>query len=102
MAIKPVAKGEEFFASYGYGFDIAPPWYKDLFLQFMDQHPEEAGIIHKISGGRTKAQLLEAYEKYLKLGPETTMTDLTMGSLVKEEKKSEINQDATNQPAFNI
>ena len=62
QAIQPVVKGEEFFTSYAYSFDIAPPWYKDLLLQFMEQRPEETAIIQRASGGKSKAQLLEVLE----------------------------------------
>ena len=99
QAIQPVAKGEEFFASYSYSFDTAPPWYKDLLLQFMEQHPEERAIIQRASGGKSKAQLLEAYDKYLKLGPGATMSDLNMESTYKKDKESETK---TDQPSFNI
>ena len=34
-----IREGEEIFISYGFPFDVAPDWYKDLFLQFMLDHP---------------------------------------------------------------
>ena len=97
QAIQPVIKGEEFFANYGYSFDVAPAWHKDLLLQFMEEHPEETAAIQKASGGRTKAQLLEAYDKYLKLGPGATMHDPIMSS--KKDKESE---DKPDIPSCNI
>ena len=61
-----ISKGEEFTLSYGYKFDEAPPWYKDQFLEFMTKHPHQIGKIELISGGRSKEELLTAYENYLK------------------------------------
>ena len=101
-AIQPIAKGEEFFAKYGYSFDSAPVWYKDLFLHFMEQHPEEIEVIQRVSGGRTKEQLLEAYKKYMEMAPGTTMNDGTMGSTSTDDEESENKQDKTDQPSFNI
>jgi hypothetical protein len=40
--------------------------YKDLFLQFMKDHPEEVEAIGKYGKGRTRDQLLEVYRDYQK------------------------------------
>ena len=57
VSLESIPAGEELFANYGYGFDMAPRWYRDLFLKHMDEHPEDEFAIRKISAHRTKAQL---------------------------------------------
>lgn len=66
MANEDINEGEEFFASYGYSFESGPPWYKRLYLQFIDDHPEEVEAIQKNSNGRTKEELEEYFEAYMK------------------------------------
>ena len=36
-----IPKGTELFVAYGYQFKIAPLWYKDALLRFIDEHPGE-------------------------------------------------------------
>ena len=67
-AKQEIQAGEEFFADYSYKFDSAPRWYKDLFLRFMSDHPEDIGTIQRIAMGRSRSLLNLAYQVYLKQG----------------------------------
>ena len=69
LSIQDIAKGDELFASYGYGFDTGPVWYKELFLEFLsNQGPEDEFMVQKVGGGRTKEELMQVYQDYLKKG----------------------------------
>jgi hypothetical protein len=60
-----IFKEEEFTLSYGYRFDESPPWYKEQFLEFMTKYPNKIEIIEFVSGGRSKEELLTAYQEYI-------------------------------------
>ena len=60
----PISKGEEFTLAYGYKFDEAPLWYKDLFLKFMTKYPEHIDSIKFVSEGKSKTELMAAYDEY--------------------------------------
>ena len=85
-SLNEIPEGEEFFAHYAYSFDTAPPWYKDLFLKFMEDHPDEKMIIQKIAKGRTREELEKVYEDYFKLGP-INDTEVISASETKDEEK---------------
>ena len=61
----PISKGEEFTLAYGYNFDEAPLWYKDLFLKFMTKYPQHTEAIKFVSEGRSKMELMAAYDEYM-------------------------------------
>ena len=65
QAKKEIQPGEEFFVDYGYKFDSGPKWYKELFLKFMHDHPEEEGTIQRIAVGRSHEVLDMVYQAYL-------------------------------------
>ena len=65
-ANQEIPAGEEFFIDYNYNFDWGPRWFKDLFLKYMDDHPEDKNTIERIATGRSREVLDSAYEDYLK------------------------------------
>jgi hypothetical protein len=66
--LQEIAKGEEFYASYGYSFDAGAPWYKDLFLEFMAENPDDPKV-QQLSLNRTKEELMKSYDQYMKTIP---------------------------------
>jgi hypothetical protein len=69
ISLKEISAGEELLQNYDYKFEIAPTWFKDLFLKFMEEHPEEEKIIRYFSKGKTREELLKDYQNFYKLGP---------------------------------
>ncbi len=67
-SLQEIAKGEEYYASYGYSFDAGAPWYKDLFLEFMAENPDDPKV-QQLSLNRTKEELLKSYDQYMKTIP---------------------------------
>jgi hypothetical protein len=88
-SLNEIPEGEEFFAHYAYSFDSAPPWYKDLFLKFMEDHPEKKMIIQKIAKGRTREELEKVYEDYLNVEPINDAEVISAAETMDEEKGKE-------------
>ena len=59
-SVQDLAPGQEFLANYGYTYDSSPRWYKQLFLEYMAELPEEDYMIKVVSLGRTKQELENA------------------------------------------
>ena len=89
MSSRTISPGEEFFSHYGYQYDFSPAWYKEAFLQFMTDHPEEKVSIQTTGLGRTKEELEAVLENYLKLDlknfVELDSSETTNGSTEFEE-----------------
>ena len=86
MAKQEIQPGEEFLSDYNYKFDSAPRWYKDLFLRFMSNHPEDIGTIQRITMGRSRSLLNIAYQVNLKQGVNLNRTQTAdLGEIVGHE-----------------
>ena len=78
ISLQEIAKGEEFFASYGYSYEAGAPWYKELFLEFMAENPDDPKV-QLMARNRTKEELLKSYDDYTKEVPWAKDLDMTMG-----------------------
>ena len=78
ISLQEIAKGEEFFASYGYSYEAGAPWYKELFLEFMAENPDDPKV-QLMARNRTKEELLKSYDDYTKAVPWAKDLDMTMG-----------------------
>ena len=74
-AKQEIQAGEEFFANYNY-MTASPRWYKELFLRFTSNHPEDVGTIQWIVMGRSRGSLNIAYQMYLKQGVNLNRTEM--------------------------
>jgi hypothetical protein len=92
--LQDIAKGEEFFASYGYSFESGAPWYKELFLEFMAEYPDDPKV-KQMAMNRTKEELLKSYDEYVKTIPGSKLIDMSMGGneLNSEQTVSETEKE---------
>lgn len=77
MSLQEISKGEEFFASYGYSFEVGAPWYKELFLEFMTENPDDPKV-QQYAGNRSKEELLKIYNNYMNAKPGDKILDVSM------------------------
>ena len=77
MSLQEIAKGEEFFASYGYSYEAGAPWYKELFLEFMAENPDDPKV-QLLALNRTKEELLKSLDEYMKAVPWAKNLDMSM------------------------
>ena len=66
QTIQDIAKGEEFFVNYNYGFERAPIWFKDLYLEFLSEHPDNINLLPKVGQGQSIEELKKVYADYIK------------------------------------
>ncbi len=59
-ALRPIKKGEEFTASYGYKFEHGPLWYQQQFLEYFKTNPNFNSLV--ISEGKSYEEMLEIFE----------------------------------------
>jgi hypothetical protein len=90
MSLQDIPAGDELLAAYGYKFESSVPWYMELFLKFMEDHPEEKNMIEYVSMGKTRKELEKVYQDFWKFGPPSDDETFTIEEPAEQEGKTEL------------